>query len=139
MTDMLPLWALMTQQERVLCWLKMYGKITTDGIRALGIGSPRDPIYELREDGWAIDKRMISSKNQYGLPCEYAEYYILLEPELFIDPRFTKYRPELGKWEPKYMRKETAHCPSTESGSPNGNGFRSTGTDSRPGSGSTAP
>ena len=65
----------MTQCERVLQYMQDFGSINP--MQALGdLGCYRlgARIYDLRQDGHPITRRMVSAKNRYGESVSYAEY-----------------------------------------------------------------
>ena len=65
----------MTQCERVLQYMQDFGSINP--MQALGdLGCYRlgARIYDLRQDGHHITRRMVSGKNRYGERVSYAEY-----------------------------------------------------------------
>lgn len=65
----------MTQCERVLQYMQDFGSINP--MQALGdLGCYRlgARIYDLRQDGHHITRRMVSAKNRYGESVSYAEY-----------------------------------------------------------------
>lgn len=65
----------MTQQERVLDWLKLRGDL--DPMTAwheLGIYRLGARIFDLRKDGWNIERRMKDVSNRFGETCRVACY-----------------------------------------------------------------
>lgn len=65
----------MTQCERVLQYMQDFGSINP--MQALGdLGCYRlgARIYDLRQGGHHITRRMVSAKNRYGESVSYAEY-----------------------------------------------------------------
>ena len=66
----------MTQNDKILNHLKEYGSITPRsaydryGIMRLGAR-----IYDLRQEGFQIEKVMESTKNRFGEDVTYARYY----------------------------------------------------------------
>lgn len=65
----------MTQTERVLQYMQDFGSITP--LQALGdlsvmrLGAR---IWDLKQAGYPITRRMVGSKNRYGESVSYAEY-----------------------------------------------------------------
>ena len=68
---------MMTQCERVLEYMKDFGSITPlDAMQDIGCMRLAARIADLREMGYAIGRRMKTSKNRYGNPISFAEYYL---------------------------------------------------------------
>lgn len=66
----------MTQQERVLSYLQEGKKLTClNAFNELGITQVASRIFELKEQGHPIAKRMIKVTNRYDEKCSVAEYY----------------------------------------------------------------
>lgn len=71
---------MMTQCEKVLEYMKDFGSITPlDAIRDIGCMRLASRIADLREQGYAIGRRMKTSKNRYGKNVSFAEYYLIKE------------------------------------------------------------
>lgn len=67
----------MTQQERVLSYLQDGNKLTClNAFNELGITQVASRIFELKEQGYPIAKKMITVKNRYDEKCSVAEYYM---------------------------------------------------------------
>lgn len=67
----------MTQKEKVLQYMKDFGRITTlQAFQDLGITRLAARINELRKDGVLIETNFINVKNRYGEKVRYAEYNI---------------------------------------------------------------
>jgi hypothetical protein len=67
----------MTQQQRVLDYLQSGKTITTlNAFNELGITRLASRIYELKEEGHIINKKMITVTNRYDEKCSVAEYYM---------------------------------------------------------------
>lgn len=67
----------MTQQERVLSYLKDGNRLTClNAFNELGITQVASRIFELKEQGHDIRKKMISVTNRYDEKCSVAEYYL---------------------------------------------------------------
>tara|TARA_R110002012_G_C11225876_1_gene563293 strand:- start:70 stop:456 length:387 start_codon:yes stop_codon:yes gene_type:complete len=67
-----------TQEQQVLKWIETYGSITQREANIwLSVGRLSARIYNLiHRDGYDIDKKMITVKNQFGKKCSVAKYYI---------------------------------------------------------------
>jgi hypothetical protein len=67
----------MTQCERVLDYMREFGSITPlDAMQDLGCMRLAPRIADLRDQGYAIGRRMKSRKNRYGKSVSFAEYYL---------------------------------------------------------------
>ena len=65
----------MTQTERVLQYLKDFGSITPlQALSDLGVMRLGARIWDLRQAGYPITRRMVGSKNRYGETVSFAEY-----------------------------------------------------------------
>ncbi len=65
----------MTQCERVLQYMKDFGTITPlQALGDLGVMRLGARIWDLRQDGHKITRRMVSAKNRYGESVSFAEY-----------------------------------------------------------------
>lgn len=65
----------MTQTERVLQYLKDFGSITPlQALSDLGVMRLGARIWDLRQAGYPITRRMVGSKNRYGEAVSFAEY-----------------------------------------------------------------
>lgn len=70
----------MTQEEKVLGYIKKYGSITSfEAFRDLGITRLSARIYTLRKHGVNIDNKMVSVYNRFGDECRVAKYFISLQ------------------------------------------------------------
>lgn len=68
---------MMTQCDRVLEYMREFGSITPlEAIRDIGCMRLASRIADLRERGFAIGRRMKTSKNRYGKLTSFAEYYL---------------------------------------------------------------
>ena len=68
---------MMTQQERVLQYMKEFGSINPlEAMQDLGCMRLASRIKDLKAQGYGIGRRMKSGKNRYGNPVTYAEYYL---------------------------------------------------------------
>lgn len=66
-----------TQKDRVLQYMKDFGKITTyQAFTDLGITRLSARIYDIIQDGIVIGKKMKSRKNRYGDTVSYMEDWI---------------------------------------------------------------
>lgn len=62
--------------------MKEFGSITPlDAMQDLGCMRLAPRIADLRDQGYAIARRMKTSKNRYGNPVSFAEYYLIKENE----------------------------------------------------------
>ena len=67
----------MTQCQKVLEYMKRYGSITQlDALRDIGCMRLASRISDLRSQGYAIGRRMKTSKNREGDDIYFAEYYL---------------------------------------------------------------
>ena len=67
--------ATITQQERLLAYLKDYGSITkAEGHELLGIENVGGRIHDLRKEGYVIATKMQGGVNRYGEATRYAVY-----------------------------------------------------------------
>lgn len=65
----------MTQTERILQYLKDFGSITPlQALSDLGVMRLGARIWDLRQAGYPITRRMVGSKNRYGEAVSFAEY-----------------------------------------------------------------
>lgn len=65
----------MTQEQRVLRHLKMFGSITSwEAIQEYGITRLSAKIYNLRNIGYDITNKTEHTKNRYGEKVAYARY-----------------------------------------------------------------
>ena len=65
----------MNQCERVLQYMEDFGTITPlDALADLGVMRLGARIWDLKNAGHKISRRMISAKNRYGEVVSYAEY-----------------------------------------------------------------
>ena len=66
-----------TQCNKVLDYMRQFGSITQmDAIRDIGCMRLASRINDLREQGYAIGRRMKTGKNRYGDNIYFAEYYL---------------------------------------------------------------
>lgn len=67
----------MNQKERILRHLETYGDITPmDALRDYGIYRLGARIFELRKEGHAIRKELVSGTNRFGERTAYAKYIL---------------------------------------------------------------
>lgn len=67
----------MSQCDLVLEYMRQFGSITQlEAIRDIGCMRLASRINDLRERGYAIGRRMKTSKNRYGKDVSFAEYYL---------------------------------------------------------------
>ena len=65
----------MTQCEQVLKYMQDFGSITPlQALADLGVYRLGARVYDLRQDGYIISRRMVTAKNRYGKPVSFAEY-----------------------------------------------------------------
>ena len=65
------------QKQQVLKWIEAHGTITqAEALTHLEVGRLASRIYNLKEDGYDIDKVMITVKNKKGKKCSVAKYFI---------------------------------------------------------------
>ena len=66
-----------TQCQQILEYMRRFGSITQlDALRDIGCMRLASRINELRCQGFAIGRRMKTSKNRYGKDVSFAEYYL---------------------------------------------------------------
>lgn len=69
-----------TQCNMVLDYMRQFGSITQlEAIRDIGCMRLASRISDLRYQGYAIGRRMKTSKNRYGKDVSFAEYYLIEE------------------------------------------------------------
>ena len=65
----------MTQRERIIKYIKDFGKITSfQAYSDLGITQLGARIYELKQQGLEFNTQTKKSKNRYGETVHYKEY-----------------------------------------------------------------
>ena len=70
----------LTQCDKVLEYMRRYGSITQlEALRDIGCMRLASRISDLRYQGYAIGRRMKTSKNRYGEDVYFAEYYLIEE------------------------------------------------------------
>ena len=68
---------MMTQCQRVLEYMRQFGSITPmDAMQDLGCMRLASRIKDLKQQGYAVGRRMKSGRNRYGNPVTFAEYYL---------------------------------------------------------------
>lgn len=66
-----------TQSEKVLAYMRQFGSITQlQALQDIGCMRLASRISDLRYRGYAIGRRMKTSKNRYGDDVCFAEYYL---------------------------------------------------------------
>ena len=71
---------MMTQCEKVLEYMKAFGSITPiEAMQDIGCMRLAPRIADLVDQGYAIGRRMKTSKNRYGKKVSFAEYYLIEE------------------------------------------------------------
>lgn len=69
-----------TQCDKVLEYMRRYGSITQlEAFRDIGCMRLASRISDLRYQGYAIGRRMKTSKNRDGEDVYFAEYYLIEE------------------------------------------------------------
>ena len=69
-----------TQCSKVLDYMRRYGSITQlEALRDIGCMRLASRISDLRYQGYAIGRRMKTSKNRDGDDVHFAEYYLIEE------------------------------------------------------------
>ena len=69
-----------TQCDKVLEYMKTFGSITQlQALQDIGCMRLASRISDLRYQGYAIGRRMKTSKNRYGESVSFAEYYLIEE------------------------------------------------------------
>lgn len=67
----------MTQKEMIVKYIQDFGSISTyEAFVDLGIARLASRICDLKNDGYAIEKKIIKTKNRYGKSVHYARYRI---------------------------------------------------------------
>lgn len=67
----------MTQKEKVMQYMKDFGKITTfEAFTDLGITRLSARIFDIASEGVKIGRKTKCAKNRYGEPVHYMEYWI---------------------------------------------------------------
>ena len=65
----------MTQNERIVEYIKRFGSITTlDAFNDLGVTRLASRICDLSQMGYEFDKEFESAKNRYGENVSYVRY-----------------------------------------------------------------
>ena len=66
-----------TQCDKVLEYMRRFGSITQlEALRDIGCMRLASRISDLRQQGYAIGRRIKTSKNRYGDSVYFAEYYL---------------------------------------------------------------
>ena len=66
-----------TQCEKVLAYMRQFGSITQfQALQDIGCMRLASRITDLRQQGYAIGRRIKTSKNRYGDSVSFAEYYL---------------------------------------------------------------
>ena len=69
-----------TQCDKVLQYMRDFGSITQlQALQDIGCMRLASRISDLRYQGYAIGRRMKTSKNRYGESVSFAEYYLIEE------------------------------------------------------------
>lgn len=66
-----------TQCDKVLQYMRQFGSITQlEALSDIGCMRLASRISDLRQQGYAIGRRMKTGKNRYGDSVSFAEYYL---------------------------------------------------------------
>lgn len=69
-----------TQCEKVLQYMRQFGSITQlEALSDIGCMRLASRISDLRQQGYAIGRRIKTGKNRYGDSVSFAEYYLIEE------------------------------------------------------------
>ena len=69
-----------TQCQKVLAYMREFGSITQlQALQDIGCMRLASRISDLRQQGFAIGRRIKTSKNRYGDSVSFAEYYLIEE------------------------------------------------------------
>lgn len=72
----------MTQQERILNYVKENGSITSwEAIKEIGCTRLAGQIFSLEKKGYKFDHVTVYTTNRYSEPTHYAKYTLREEPE----------------------------------------------------------
>ena len=67
----------MTQEQKVLRHLQELGSITSwEAIMEYGITRLSAKIFNLRKQGYEIEKEYVTTKNRFGEYCTFAKYML---------------------------------------------------------------
>lgn len=67
----------MKQTDRILKYIAEHGSITQrEALTELGIMRLASRIHDLRDYGYAVERKMETGRNRYDEPTVYARYYI---------------------------------------------------------------
>ena len=69
-----------TQCDKVLQYMRQFGSITQlEALSDIGCMRLASRISDLRQQGYAVGRRMKTGKNRYGESVSFAEYYFIEE------------------------------------------------------------
>ena len=69
-----------TQCDKVLEYMRQFGSITQlQALSDIGCMRLASRISDLRQQGYAIGRRIKTGKNRYGESVSFAEYYLIEE------------------------------------------------------------
>lgn len=69
-----------TQCDKVLAYMRQFGSITQlQALQDIGCMRLASRITDLRQQGYAIGRRIKTGKNRYGDSVSFAEYYLIEE------------------------------------------------------------
>ncbi len=73
----------MNRAERVLGYIQKFGSITSfEAFQDLGITRLSAAIFEVKQNGHRVTRKMETKKNRYGIPVTYARYSLGDENEI---------------------------------------------------------
>ena len=68
----------MTQCERVLQYMQDFGSINPlEAMKDLGVMRLASRVSDLKQEGYQIERQIVTTKNRYGEPTHYAEYRLM--------------------------------------------------------------
>lgn len=69
-----------TQCDKVIAYMRQFGSITQlEALSDIGCMRLASRISDLRQQGYAIGRRIKTGKNRYGDSVSFAEYYLIEE------------------------------------------------------------
>ena len=68
----------MTQCERVLQYMQDFGSINPlEAMKDLGVMRLASRVSDLKQEGYQIERQIVTTKNRYCEPTHYAEYRLM--------------------------------------------------------------
>lgn len=65
----------MTQQEMILYHIKLFGSISPlEAMKQYGIMRLASRIHDLKKQGYAFNREVVTTKNRFGEPVRYMRY-----------------------------------------------------------------